>query len=91
MATLSRGVIASSVAMLTASFFISGATDRRLWFLFALGPALLACATRAASRDDQELVPAPPRTRSRRRQPALPLPRPAPSGAGLVSEAGRPG
>jgi O-antigen ligase len=42
MATLSRTVIAATLAMLAAAFFISAATDRRLWVLLALGPALLA-------------------------------------------------
>jgi O-antigen ligase len=44
MATLSRGVLAAMLAMLTADFFVSAATDRRLWVLLALGPALRACA-----------------------------------------------
>jgi hypothetical protein len=44
MATVARSVIAAVVAMLAAEFFVSGSTDRRLWILLALGPALAACA-----------------------------------------------
>ena len=44
MATLSRSAVAAMLAMLTADFFVSAATDRRLWVLLALGPALAGCA-----------------------------------------------
>lgn len=54
MAALSRSVIAGVVAMLVSSAFISGATDRRLWVLLALGPALLACATHQVHRSDSD-------------------------------------
>jgi O-antigen ligase len=58
MATLARALIVSVLAMLTAAFFISGATDRRLWVLLALGPALLAAA-RATNRPSSPPAPAP--------------------------------
>jgi len=48
MMALSRGTIAALVSMAAAIAFISGAADRRLWVLIALGPALLACARRTA-------------------------------------------
>jgi hypothetical protein len=55
---LARALILSVLAMLTAAFFISGATDRRLWVLLALGPALLAAA-RATNRPSSPPAPAP--------------------------------
>jgi O-antigen ligase len=48
MATLSRALIVSVMAMMTAGFFISSTTDRRTWVLLALGPALLAASRRQA-------------------------------------------
>ncbi len=50
MATLSRAAIVSVLAMLAAAYFISGTTDRRLWVLLALGPALLASTASARPR-----------------------------------------
>jgi O-antigen ligase/polysaccharide polymerase Wzy-like membrane protein len=53
MSALARAVIVGVLAMLTAAFFISGSTDRRLWVLLAFGPALLAAArAEAASASD---------------------------------------
>jgi O-antigen ligase len=46
MAGLSRAVFVGMVGMLTASFFISNANDRRLWILLAMGPIMLALAQR---------------------------------------------
>jgi O-antigen ligase len=46
MATLAKAVIVSVLASLTAAMFISSQTDRRIWVLLALGPALLAAARR---------------------------------------------
>lgn len=43
-AALARGVVLAQLAMLGAGFFISYATDLRLWVLLALGPALLTIA-----------------------------------------------
>jgi hypothetical protein len=53
MAALSRALVVAVLAMLTASFFISGGSDRRTWVLLAIGPALLGTARRQA-------MPAPP-------------------------------
>lgn len=49
MVTLSRCLVVSVLAMLTAAFFVSAGTDRRLWVLLAMGPALLAAARREAA------------------------------------------
>jgi O-antigen ligase len=49
LATLARAVIIASVGFLTASLFISDGTDKRLWIVLALGPALLGAAHRAPS------------------------------------------
>ena len=46
LATLSRGVLVATIGLLASSFFISNGVDKRLWVLFALGPALLAVALR---------------------------------------------
>ncbi len=48
MAALTRSVVVAIVAMMASNFFISGETDRRFWVVLALGPALMACATRRA-------------------------------------------
>jgi O-antigen ligase len=48
MATLAKAVVIGVVAWLAAGMFISGQTDRRLWLLLALGPAMLAAAKRQA-------------------------------------------
>ena len=66
MASLSRAVIVGALAMLTAAFFISGQTDRRLWVLLAFGPALLAASRRGADRPSDAAYPVadgPVRTR----------------------------
>lgn len=54
MATLARAVFVAVASMLVASVFLSNATDRRYWILFALGPAMLAAAARdaRAAHDD---------------------------------------
>jgi hypothetical protein len=44
---LSRAVLVACIGMLSASFFLSNGADKRLWTILALGPALLAMATRA--------------------------------------------
>lgn len=44
-ASLARGVATACVGALTAAVFLSDAADKRLWVLYALGPALLAAAT----------------------------------------------
>jgi O-antigen ligase len=45
---LARAVLVAGIALLTTAFFSSGGVDRRLWILFALGPALLRVASRTA-------------------------------------------
>jgi O-antigen ligase len=45
MAALSSSVGVAIVGMLAASAFISNATDKRLWIVLALGPALLVTAS----------------------------------------------
>jgi O-antigen ligase len=44
MAALARATTVAIIGTLTASFFISNATDKRLWIVLALGPALLIAA-----------------------------------------------
>ncbi len=44
--TLARGVLLATISILAAAFFLSAALDQRLWLLLALGPALLAIASR---------------------------------------------
>ena len=53
LAALSRAVVLAIGGALVASWFISNATDKRLWALLALGPALLAVATDPVERDDR--------------------------------------
>jgi O-antigen ligase len=45
LAGLSRATTVAIIAMLSASAFLSNATDQRTWLLLALGPTLLAIAT----------------------------------------------
>ena len=54
LATLARAVIVASIGFLTASLFISNSTDKRLWIILALGPALLGAAHRAPSGTDSQ-------------------------------------
>jgi O-antigen ligase len=49
MAALAVATTVATIGMLTASTFISNATDKRLWIVLALGPALLAAAQRAST------------------------------------------
>ena len=49
MAALARGVIVAAAGLLAASFFLSNATDARLWVLLALGPALYCISRRPGS------------------------------------------
>lgn len=44
MAALARASTVAMIGLLAASFFISNSTDKRLWIVLALGPALLAAA-----------------------------------------------
>lgn len=45
MEALARAVAVATIGMMVAAFFISDGVDKRLWILFALGPATLAIAT----------------------------------------------
>ncbi len=38
------------IGFLTASFFISDSTDKRLWIVLAMGPALLGVAQRPGAQ-----------------------------------------
>jgi O-antigen ligase len=49
MAALAVATAVAIVGMLTAGIFISNATDKRLWIVLALGPALLGAAQRAST------------------------------------------
>ena len=53
MELLARGVLVGTLAMASAVFFVSAGVDKRLWMLFALGPAFLgvAEASRRGTRD----------------------------------------
>ncbi|MEN3285462.1 MAG: hypothetical protein V7607_6602 [Solirubrobacteraceae bacterium] len=53
LATLARAVIIASIGFLTASLFISNSTDKRLWIILALGPALLGAAHRVSSSTER--------------------------------------
>ena len=48
LARISRAVLLAGIGVLVAQVFASSAYDARLWALFALGPALLAMATRVS-------------------------------------------
>ena len=47
--TVARGVVVATGSILAASMFLSAATDKRLWLLLALGPALLGLAGHRSS------------------------------------------
>jgi O-antigen ligase len=49
LASLARASAVAMVGFLVASIFISDSTDRRLWIVLALGPALLGLARRQAA------------------------------------------
>ena len=49
MATLAGATTVAMIGMLTASVFISNSTDKRLWIVLALGPALLRAARPTAT------------------------------------------
>jgi O-antigen ligase len=46
MSTIARATLVAALGALAASFFLTNATDLRIWLLFGLGPALLAIARR---------------------------------------------
>lgn len=46
MEAMARAVVVAIIGMLTSVFFVSAGVDKRLWILFALGPATLALAER---------------------------------------------
>lgn len=47
MEALSRAIVVGAIGLMVAAFFVSAGVDKRLWLLFALGPASLAIAERA--------------------------------------------
>jgi O-antigen ligase len=49
LATLARATLVAMIGFLTASLFISDSTDKRLWIVLALGPALLGAARDTAA------------------------------------------
>jgi hypothetical protein len=49
LAGLARAVLVGTIGMLAASFFLSDGSDPRLWVLLALGPALLALASKPSN------------------------------------------
>ncbi len=59
MALFARSAAVAMIGFLSASFFISDATDKRLWIVLAIGPALLGTAARAAPLA-VSAAPAPP-------------------------------
>jgi O-antigen ligase len=75
---LAQAVLVATISMLAAAVFLSGATDKRLWLLLALGPALLTVAGRAAAASTTRAGPeaAPP-----------PAPRAPPRGARTLAGA----
>jgi O-antigen ligase len=58
--TLARAVLVATIGMLGAAVFLSAATDKRLWLLLALGPALLATASRRNGRERPRSEPLRP-------------------------------
>jgi O-antigen ligase len=50
MEAISRAILVGTIGIMAAAFFISVGVDRRLWMLFALGPASLAIAEGRARR-----------------------------------------
>lgn len=69
MATFARSAAVAMIGFLCASFFISDGTDKRLWIVLALGPALLgaarhdplSAASRAPGRGPPSAAPSAPR------------------------------
>jgi O-antigen ligase len=53
---LARSVLVGTIGLLAASFFISAEVDKRVWIALALGPALLAIASR--TEPGEEAYPA---------------------------------
>jgi O-antigen ligase len=51
LAALARASVVAMIGFLTASLFISNSTDKRLWIILALGPALLGIARRTTAPD----------------------------------------
>jgi len=58
MEALTRGLVVALAGILSASFFISAESNKVLWLLLAMGPALLAVARSA----EQAPPPPPPRS-----------------------------
>ncbi|HKH16900.1 MAG TPA: O-antigen ligase family protein [Solirubrobacteraceae bacterium] len=71
METIARAVFVATISTLISAFFLSSMVDKRMWVLFALGPALLAVASRP--RVAAEPQPSPSRV-PRRRSTVRPAP-----------------
>jgi O-antigen ligase len=52
LAALARASVVAMIGFLTASLFISNSTDKRLWIILALGPALLGVARRTIAPEE---------------------------------------
>jgi O-antigen ligase len=74
METLARAVLVAAISMLISAFFLSSMVDKRMWVLFALGPALLAVASRPGAAAERQ----PPPSRAPRSPPLRSRLRPAP-------------
>ena len=61
MEAIARGLLVALVGLLTAAFFISAESNKFIWLMLAMGPALLAVAERprAPRRRDLATPPAP--------------------------------
>jgi O-antigen ligase len=52
MGALSRSLLVAQIGVLSASVFMSNGYDKRIWVLLALGPAMLAVATRQSAHSE---------------------------------------
>jgi O-antigen ligase len=64
LAALARASTVAMIGFLTASLFVSDGTDKRLWIILALGPALLGAA-RGTSDPETSAAHAPPSSTER--------------------------
>lgn len=76
MAALARAIVVATTAMMAAAFFLSAGVDRRLWVLFALGPATLGIAERSRRYGTTAPYPSPPVAGSAMTVPEKEIPSP---------------